>query len=156
MILFRHWKMIIGLMAIFGAGVGTGGVGTILLLQRIFSKPLATQRWADDKLADLDRKLKLSPEQKAKIRPIIVTAAERLKAIGGEASDQIIVTAVQAHADVAKELTPEQTIEFNKLRKQVINTLRDLSQREIAIKGSGKHGAAPVRPETEIPGKIQP
>jgi hypothetical protein len=153
MILFRHWKMIIGLMAIFGAGVGTGGVGTILLLQRIFSSPVATQRWTDDKLADLDRRLKLSPEQKAKIRPIIVAAAERLKAIGGEASEQIITTAAQAHADVAKELTPEQTIEFNKLRKQVMNTLRELSQREITIKGSRKHSAAPPRPEAENPAK---
>jgi hypothetical protein len=155
MILFRHWRMIIGLMAIFGAGVGTGGVGTILLLQRIFTTPIATQRWVDDKLADLDRKLKLSPEQKAKIRPIIVAAAERLRAIGGETSDKIIATAEQAHADVAKELTPEQNVEFNKLRKQVINTLRDLSQREITLKGSGKHGSAPARPETEIPAKVE-
>lgn len=154
MILFRHWKMIIGLMAIFGAGVGTGGVGTILLLQRVFSSPVATQRWADDKLADLDHKLKLSPEQKTKIRPIIVAAAERLRAIGGEAFDKIITTAEQAHADVAKELTPEQKVEFNKLRKQVINSLRELSQREISVKGSGKHGAAPARPETEIPAKV--
>src|SRR5436190_6415090 len=143
MILFRHWKMIIGLMAIFGAGVGTGGVGTILLLQRIFSSPVATQRWAADKLADLDRKLKLSPEQKTKIRPIIVTAAERLRAIGGDAYGQILTTAEQAHEDVAKELTPEQKVEFSKLRKQVINSLRDLSQREISVKGSGKHGTAP-------------
>jgi hypothetical protein len=154
MMLFRHWKMIIGLIAIFGAGVGTGGVGTILLLQRVFSSPVATQRWADDKLADLDRKLKLSPEQKAKIRPIIVAAAERLKAIGGDAFDQIITTAEQAHADVAKELTPEQKIGFDKLRKQVINSLRELSQREISVKGSGKHSTSPQRPDTEIPAKV--
>src|SRR4051812_41449098 len=153
MTLLRHWKMIIGLVAIFGAGVGTGGVGVILLLQRVFSSPVATQRWADDKLKDLDRKLKLSPEQKAKIRPIMVTAAERLKAIGGSAFEQIITTAEQAHADVAKELTPGQKVEFNKLRKQVINSLRDLSQREITVKGIGKHSAAPAQPESEIPAK---
>jgi hypothetical protein len=154
MMLFRHWKMIIGLMAIFGAGVGTGGVGVILLLQRIFSSPVATQRWADDNLADLDRKLKLSPEQKAKIRPIIVAAAERHRAIGGEASDRIIAAAEQAQADVARELTPEQKVEFNKLHKQVINSLRELSQREITVKGTGKHGAAPQRPEADIPAKV--
>jgi hypothetical protein len=129
-------------------------VGTILLLQRIFSSPVATQRWADDKLADLDRRLKLSPEQKTKIRPIIVTAAERLRAIGADAFDQIVTTAEKAHADVAKELTPEQQVEFNKLRKQVINSLRDLSQREITVKGAGKHGAAPQRPAAEIPAKV--
>jgi hypothetical protein len=149
MILLRHWKMIVGLMAIFGTGVGTGGVGMIVLLHKVFTSPVSTQRWVDDKMADLDRKLKLTPEQKAKIRPIVTAAAERFRAIGGETFEKLVVTAEQAHADVAKELNPQQQAEFNKMRAQVINSLRDLFQREISVRGAGKRGAAPARPVME-------
>jgi hypothetical protein len=149
MILLRHWKMILGLMAIFGAGVGTGGVGMIVFLHKVFTIPVVTQRWVDDKMADLDRKLKLTPDQKMKIRPIVTAAAERSRAIGGETYEKFIVSAEQAHSDVAKELAPQQQAEFKKMRSQVINALRDLAQREINLRSAGKRGAAPARPVVE-------
>ena len=152
--LLRHWKMIFGLMAIFGTGVGTGSVGIVVLLHHFFTTPVATRDWVESRMADLDRKLKLTPEQKENIRPIIATAAERFRAIGGETFDRIIAAAEQAHADVAKELTPQQEKEFNKLRAQVVSSLRDLSQREITVKGSGKRGANRARPEAEPGEKV--
>jgi hypothetical protein len=151
--LLRHWKMILGLMAIFATGVGTGGVAVIVLLHRVVTTPVSSQRWVDSRMADLERKLKLTPEQKGKIQPIVEGAVERMRGIGGEAFEKIIATAEQAHADVAKELTPEQQVEFNKLRKQIINNLRELSQREISVKGAGRHGDAPQRPAMEAPGE---
>ncbi len=156
MILLRHWKMILGLMAIFGTGVGTGGVGVIVLLHRVFTSPVATQRWVDDRMLELDRKLNLSTEQKSRIRPIVQNAAQRFQAIGGETFEKIMATAEQAQADVAKELTPEQQVEFRKLRPKVMNALRDLSQREISVKGAGRHGASPPRPEMDGADKPQP
>ena len=153
MILLRHWKMILGLMALFGTGVGTGGVGTIVLLNRVFSSPIDTDRWVNSRMEDLDRKLKLTPEQKAKIRPIVVAAAERFRAIGEETFNNMIATAEQAHAEVAKELTPQQQIEFSKLREDVIAKLRSLSQRQISVKAARKPTPAPPPPETEVPGK---
>lgn len=154
--LFRHWKMIIGLMAIFAAGVGTGAVGVVAIIVRTISKPVSTQRWVDSRMSEFSRKLQLTEEQELKIRPIVQTAAQRFQSIGGETFQQIIATAEQAHADVSKELTPEQQVEFNKMRRQVINALRDLSQREITVRGAGRHGAAPKRPEAETPADAEP
>lgn len=150
----RHWKMILGLMAIFGTGVGTGGVGTLVVLHRVFTSPVPTQHWANARLADLEQKLKLTPEQKAKIRPIVENAARRFREIGAEAFDKIIATANATHDEVAKELTPEQQAEFNKLRPQIIAALRELAQREISVKAHGKRSAAPERPESEVPAKV--
>lgn len=151
MILLRHWKMILGLMAIFGAGVGTGGVGAILLLVRNFTTPVPAQKWVDDRMTEFDRKLKLTPEQKSKIRPIMEAAVEQFRAIGRESFERIIATAGQAHEDIANELTPEQQAELKKMRPHLISLLRDLSQREITIRGAGRHGGAPPRPEAETP-----
>lgn len=152
--LFRHWKMILGLMAIFGTGVGTGGVGTLVVLHRVFTSPVPTQHWADARLSELEARLRLTPEQKAMIRPIVEKAARRFREIGGEAFDKIIATAQEAHAEVAKELTPEQKAEFNRLRPQVIAALRELAQREISVKAHGRRSEAPVRPELDVPAKV--
>lgn len=152
--LFRHWKMILGLMAIFGAGVGTGGIGTLLVLHHIFTRPEPTQRWAEARLKEMEKRLKLTPEQQAKIRPIVEKAARQFRDIGAEAFDKIIFTAGKTHEEVAKELTPVQQVEFRKMRQQVINTLRELAQREINVKASGKRDAAPVRPEMDVPAKV--
>jgi Spy/CpxP family protein refolding chaperone len=150
--LLRHWKMILGLMAIFGAGVCTGGVGLFVLIFKNITTPVATDQWVDSRLKDLDKRLQLTHEQREKIRPIVADTSARLRAIGGDAYEKIIATAEQAHADVAKELTPEQQKEFNKLRAQVINSLRDLSQREITVKGIGKRTPAmPAPPKAETP-----
>ncbi len=151
MILLRHWKMILGLMALFGTGVGTGGVGTIVLLNRVFSSPIDTDRWVNSRMDDLDRRLKLTPEQKAKIRPIVTAAAERFRAIGEETFNNIIATAEQTHADVAKELTPQQQVEFSKLREDVIAKLRSLSQRQISVKAARKVAAESLPHEAEVP-----
>src|SRR4051812_14006744 len=131
MILLRHWKVIIGLMAIFCTGVGTGGVGVILLAKHVSSTPVLTHRWVDDRMKELDRELKLTPQQKENIRPIIQTAAERFRAIGAGAFENVVATAEQAHEDVAKELTPEQQVQFKKFRQRAINSLRELMHREI-------------------------
>src|SRR3954466_566850 len=146
MILLRHWKMIVGLMALFGTGVGTGGVGTIVLINRIFTTPVNIDSWVNDRMTDLDRRLKLTPEQKSKIRPIVTEAAERFRAFGDEAHDNVITTAEQAHADVAKELTPTQQVEFNKMRKGVIDNLRTLFQRQINFRAARKHSTPPSGP----------
>ena len=150
----RHWKMILGLLAIFVAGVGTGGVGTIVVLHRVFTKPVVSRNWADARLRDLETRLKLTPEQKERIKPIAERTADRFRAIGGEAFEKILVTARETHEEIGKELTPEQQAEFNRLRPQVISALRELAQREISVKGQGGRSEAPARPELDLPAKV--
>jgi hypothetical protein len=141
--------MILGLLALFGAGVGTGGIGTIMVLHRVFTSPEPVQRWTDARLWELEQKLKLTPEQKTKIRPMVESAARRFREIGGEAFEKIIATAEQTHDEVAKELTADQQAEFRKMRPQIIAKLRELAQREISVKAHGKRSPGPQRPKME-------
>lgn len=132
--LLRHWKMILGLGAIFGAGVGTGAVGAVTLIIHIVTKPEPVKQWVDARLKELDARLKLTPEQREKIRPIVEKASARFRQIGAMAFDEIIVTARETHEEVARELSPEQRSEFNRYRQEVIAKLRELAQKEIVMK----------------------
>ncbi|MFZ4765378.1 MAG: hypothetical protein ACOYMN_10530 [Roseimicrobium sp.] len=153
MSLLRHWKLVLGLMAIFGAGVGTGAVGTVVLLQRIFTRPEPAKRWADSRLGELEARLKLSPQQKEKLRPIIEDASQRFREIGAETFSKIMATAEQTQGRFASVLSPEQQVEFQRMRPQVTAKLRELAQREINVKAHGQRSEAPVRPEMEAPEK---
>jgi hypothetical protein len=146
--LFRHWKMVLGLMVIFGAGVGTGGIGTVVALQRIFSRTPPQEKWVNARLADLERRLKITPEQKQRIRPIVESADMHIRDIGGESYERIVNVAQETHEEISRELNPEQREEFNRLRPQVISILRDLTQREITVR-SHKAGVPPASPPTE-------
>lgn len=152
----RHWKMLLGLMAIFGAGVGTGGVGTFVVIYKMVTSPVSTQRWTNSRLSELESKLKLTPEQKTKIKPIVERTANRFREIGHEAFDKIFTTALQAHAEVAKELTPEQQVEFKKLRPQIISALRDLAQKEINSSSRSRREEPSGGLEQNIPSKMAP
>jgi hypothetical protein len=136
--LLRHWKMILGLMAIFAAGVGTGAVGMVMIIVKAVSSPVVNHRWTDERLADLDRKLVLTPEQKAKIRPIVLSAAERFRALGNETFEKLLAAADQTYEEVARELTPEQRVELEKMRPQAVAALRDLCQREISVRSRAR------------------
>lgn len=134
MSLFRHWKMILGLGAIFGSGFLTGVVTSVATIVHLVNKPEPVKQWVEARLKELDHRLKLTPEQRERIRPIVEKASARFRKIGAEAFSEIIVTAKETHEEVSKELTPEQRTEFNKYRQEVIAKLRELAQKEIVMK----------------------
>jgi hypothetical protein len=138
--------MVMGLMAIFGAGVGTGGIGTVVALHRIFTRPQPQDTWVTARLGDLERHLKITPEQKLRIRPIVESAGMRFRDIGSDSYERILTVAEETLEEVSRELTPEQRAEFDRLRPHVISKLRDLTQREITVR-SHKAGVPP--PPTE-------
>ncbi|RBP42503.1 hypothetical protein DES53_106212 [Roseimicrobium gellanilyticum] len=152
--LFRHWKMILGLMAIFGAGVGTGCIGTVVALHRIFTRPQPQDMWVNARLADMERRLKITPEQKQRLRPIVESADMRIRDIGGESYERLVNVAQKTSEDIARELTPEQREEFDRLRPHVISILRDLTQREITVR-SHKAGVPPT-PKSKPTGRPEP
>ncbi|MEY4483980.1 MAG: hypothetical protein RL693_1432, partial [Verrucomicrobiota bacterium] len=123
MSLLRHWKMVLGLGAIFGAGVITGVVTSVATIVHLVNKPEPVKQWVEARLKELDRRLNLTPEQREKIRPIVEKASARFRQIGADAFSDILVTARETHEELAKELTSEQRTEFDKYRLEVIAKL---------------------------------
>ena len=128
--MFRHWKMILGLAAIFAAGFGTGIMSIVFIVHHTVTHPVQMKVWTESRLSELQRSLKLTTEQKEKIRPIIEKAGNRIRSIVGNGLAEVMETEREAHDELIKELTPEQQRELEKRRDEIRKRLRDLVNRE--------------------------
>jgi hypothetical protein len=139
------WKVILATLVIFGAGVVTGGL--IVSLSNRESKPLAKIASADDParppdgetnrapvrlpppvsvpqhsvsrdfLTCLDRELKLSPEQRERIKKIIAEGQEQTKTLWKTIEPDVHKEMREIKDKIRAELTPEQQTRFNELLK---------------------------------------
>ena len=87
--LLRHWKLILGMTAIFGAGALTGTVVTLQGVKRALTERSALKRWGDARMAEFQRRLKLTPEQRKEIRPILDRTGDRFHGIVADAVESI-------------------------------------------------------------------
>jgi Spy/CpxP family protein refolding chaperone len=102
------WKLIIGFVLVFVAGGMTGAfLGASHARHLFFAQPhrgMISQRMRDRYRA----KLNLTPEQVAKISPIIDKAAAQLEEIRGTTGRRVHETIAEAHREMAADLTEEQ------------------------------------------------
>jgi len=129
--LLRHWKMIIGLGALYGAGCVTGFV---LLLWVAVHNPTPEQlnRWVNVRFKDYEKRLKLTPEQKEKIKPIVQNTRDQVRAITRLSVEQTLPVLDDAQHKIELELTPQQRVEFEKISREVMRHLRDFAQKQTA------------------------
>lgn len=127
----RHWKMIIGLAALYGAGCVTGVV--LLLWVAVHNpSPESLNRWVNVRLNEYEKRLKLTPQQKEKIKPIVQNTREQVQAIARVSLEQTLPVLEDAHNKIEVELTPAQHKEFEKISHEVLQRLRDFLKKEAA------------------------
>lgn len=127
----RHWKMILGLLAIFAAGVGTGGflaVAGIIKLVRHHSKP---EVWVDARLKELDRRLRLTTEQRERIRQVMAGTVDQFHGIVDRGLGEFLRVVAESHDKVNAELTPEQQREWAALREEAMKRWRQFAREEV-------------------------
>ena len=129
-----RWKTIFGLTAIFVVGFIAGGITSIAVVYRIITRPEPVKHWADSRLKDLETRLKLTPEQKAKIEPIVQEAGGTIREIGGRSFVEIAALAKTTQERIAQELTAEQREQFARLEKPVLAKVTEWAQKEITVK----------------------
>lgn len=130
MSVFYHWKMILGLVAIFVTGILVGFVIVFSIVHHAATHPVLMNAWVDARVGELNRRLKLTPEQKQKIRPIVEKAGLHIREIVGHGLADFAQTERDAHDELIKELTPEQQQKMDKMRDDIRKHLRDLVNRE--------------------------
>jgi hypothetical protein len=109
------WKLRLYLLALFLAGVVTGGILMAQIGRHIMKKIMQPEAMAAHWQQDLERKLNLSAEQSKKIAPII---SESMKTFASTVSDQMELGLSNCNARIELELTPEQKIKFAEIEKQ--------------------------------------
>ena len=130
MTLLRHWKLILGLLAIFVAGIFTGVILTVGGIKRVVTLQANQERWVKSRLTELDHGLKLSTEQKSKITPALEQSSEKFKGIVRESFVKVIQLVGDTHQTINKELTPDQQKTFEKIRVDNLRRWEEFAKKE--------------------------
>ena len=110
------WKLIAGFLLVFIAGGVTGGFLAASTIRHYFRShhSIAAQRMRERLKAQLD----LTPEQMAKISPVIDKTAAQLEDIRKDTAHRVHDTFANAHEQIAADLNPEQRAKLEQLRQR--------------------------------------
>jgi hypothetical protein len=116
--LFRHWKIVLGLVLVFAAGAVTGSVFTHIATKRAFERGLKFENWTAAVMAHLEKKLNLTPDQKPKVREIVEDMGKQLQGAFSKTLEESGRIVVQSGKRIDQVLTDEQRAIHAKEKKQ--------------------------------------
>ncbi len=114
MIKSRSWKVVLYATLVFVAGLFVGVLASPHVL-RTFLRPPTPAEMSRHILARLQSRLSLTPEQTAKIKPLVEQTAADIDAIREATTKQISDRIAEAHEKTAAFLTPEQKAKLDQM-----------------------------------------
>ena len=119
------WKLAFAFLLVFIAGLTTGGLlGTHQIKRRFLLGPPHSGDVSGRMREHLQRALDLTPEQAAKIAPIVDATSAKLEAIRVETAERVRKVMEESKRDIAPQLTPEQQEKLKKLKQKHIKILK--------------------------------
>jgi hypothetical protein len=106
--MFKHWKVVLAILLLFGAGAITGAVLTTMHFKRAFERSLKPENWTAEGMRHLDRTVHLTAEQRPKLQGILEETANQFKRSFGQAIAESGTNMVASWRRIEQELTPEQ------------------------------------------------
>ncbi len=145
----KPWKVIFAFVAVFIAGAIFGGVFTLRTSGKRWAGPPAPKvriekrpatpgpgaaagqasGTAPTMMRQFTQRLKLTPEQRKAISPILARAAEDWQRLRRENVENTTRVNERMYADVAAQLSPEQRAELEVMRKQMQERIRHARER---------------------------
>jgi Spy/CpxP family protein refolding chaperone len=132
------WKLAFALLLVFVAGVTTGGLLSTLHVHRHFLGPPHSGAVGDRMREHLRRALDLTPEQAAKIAPIVDATSAKLESIRVETAQRVRDAMEESERQISPQLTPEQQKKLQELK---------LEHRKVLM----HHGFNPPPPDGPAP-----
>jgi Spy/CpxP family protein refolding chaperone len=111
---FKPWLV---LAVIFIAGILTGSALTIALSSH-FMKPPAPRDMRQHWMTRLTDRLKLTPDQQAKIQPILADTVTKVQALHRDEVQRGSQIFKAANEQIAALLTPDQNVELQKMEAE--------------------------------------
>jgi Spy/CpxP family protein refolding chaperone len=115
---FTSWKIIGYAAAIFAAGGISGGALGVYHTRTHLFGPQGEQDIAVHMRDMLQKRLELTPDQTAKINPIVDSAAAELHSIRMETSQRVKKVFDDSFAEVSDVLTPEQRTKLEQIQTE--------------------------------------
>lgn len=119
MSLFNSWKIIVALIAIFGAGAFTGHVVTMGAVKREVEKRADVDEFTHQTMEKLRRELRLSPTQVDKIAGSVDDAGKQLKQEYDDTLVRILGILEEASDEIRLELSEDQKLKYDEMLAEV-------------------------------------
>jgi Spy/CpxP family protein refolding chaperone len=132
------WKLAFAFLLVFAAGVTTGGLFSVLHVKRHFLGPPHSGEVGDRMREHLRRALDLTPEQAAKISPIVDATSAKLEAIRIETAQRVRTVMEESEKQISPELSADQQKKLQALKRE---------HHKIML----HHGFVPPPPDTPPP-----
>ncbi len=104
----RQWKVLLGLLVVFLAGITIGSVGTLRYVQKRYEERANPDNWGPRTMTWLRTELQLSPEQETQIRPSVDRTVGELVALHDKAETERKDIFLRMLVEVTQYLTPQQ------------------------------------------------
>jgi Spy/CpxP family protein refolding chaperone len=131
------WKLAAGFFLVFLAGATMGALAWSWHERQLFLGPPRSGALVHRIGERLRTQLALTPEQSAKIAPIIEQSASKLETIRIETARRVRQTLTEANLQISPELTPEQRTKLSKMEQK--------------HRGRARHRGFPPSPPEESP-----
>ena len=152
MIMNSPWKLILLLSGIFLAGVVTGGFVAHRHLRKEFSKRMAPEQFFDSRFEMLTKRLSLTADQQAKLKPIMLRDAQELVQIRNNTIAETRKSLERMERDISEVLTPEQRVKFEQINRE----MRERMKRFLKNRPPGSREGGPPPGEDFPPGPLPP
>jgi hypothetical protein len=117
--LLRYWKIVLGLLLVFGAGAVSGVVGTHYVIKHGIEKALNFEHWKAGVMQVLQTKLNLSSEQHAKIETLLEENGREMHTTFSRTFNDCGHILVRLQCQIDQELTPQQRLIHEQMKQQL-------------------------------------
>ena len=120
----KPWKIIVAFVLVFVAGVTLGMVLANVQAKRAFERAFNQETWIAEAMEKLDHEVKLTPEQRPKIRSLVEAGAKQVRENLVRTATDSALLIDRLGDDIDKELTPEQRTAHGRMREEFRNQMR--------------------------------
>ncbi len=124
----KPWQVCLVLVAIFTIGGISGGLVGYQVARRNFRHPPPPREVVVRRIERIGRELKLTPEQKARIRPIVQRYTGELTKAWRQSMSQSREIIERMEKEIGAELTPEQRARFDQFRQKYRERFKKMMQ----------------------------
>ena len=113
-----NWKVTLGLVAIFGLGAASGSLITVRLGSAsgaLHAGSAPEERWQKFTLDDYQTRLRLTPEQVTKLRPIFGLTGRKLGALRASTAERVTELLREMNTEIMTHLSEPQGTELQAL-----------------------------------------
>jgi Spy/CpxP family protein refolding chaperone len=144
----KPWKVILAFAGIFVAGILVGGLVTLRWGKNFTQKQPGGEQFGPALMQRLVKQLDLTPDQQAKVKPIVDSATEELRQLRRTTQRTTAAVVVRMQGDIAAVLTPDQKAKFDTQVSQARERIRHfMEERARRMKEREDRSPPPAPPQ---------